>query len=90
SHAGSYDEGSHILTLITGDRVVLGHDRHQGPGQVHLRLEQQNAVKTEHGIAHLKNWRTLARHLCEGRQQPLGPSVRRYRIPQRRVTAVAR
>ncbi|WP_407109644.1 transposase family protein [Streptomyces sp. DSM 116494] len=45
-------------------RVLAPGRRAQGPGQVHLRLEQQNAVKTEHGIAHLKNWRTLARHLC--------------------------
>ncbi|MGW4101625.1 S8 family peptidase [Streptomyces sp. NPDC004976] len=44
SHAGSYDEGSHILTLITGDRVVLGHDRQplsveRAEGREHIPMQ---------------------------------------------------
>ncbi|MFF1278253.1 S8 family serine peptidase [Streptomyces marokkonensis] len=44
SHAGSYDQGSHILTLITGDRVVLGHDRQplsveRAEGREHIPMQ---------------------------------------------------
>jgi hypothetical protein len=49
------------------------------PGIAELRAAQRKAharrrVRVEHGIAHLKNWRSLARHL--GRREVLDDSIR--------------
>ncbi|MFC9245008.1 transposase [Streptomyces sp. NPDC057136] len=45
--------------------------------EIHERQRKAHSsgrIRVEHGIAHLKNWRALARHL--GRREHMGDTVR--------------
>lgn len=79
------DAGYQGLGAQTYGQVVTPTQKHHKkrleamPGIAELRAAQRKAharrrVPVEHGIAHLKNWRSLARHL--GRREILDDTVR--------------
>ncbi|WP_227870052.1 transposase [Streptomyces otsuchiensis] len=76
------DAGYQGLGVQTGGRVVTPPHRKfkkNVPGwyvEIHERQRKAHSsrrIRVEHGIAHLKNWRTLARHL--GRHEHISDTV---------------
>jgi hypothetical protein len=79
------DAGYQGLGTQTRGQVITPTLRHHKkalermPGIAELRQTQRREharrrVRVEHGIAHLKNWRSLARHL--GRRDNIDPTIR--------------
>ncbi len=79
------DAGYQGLGAQTRGQVITPTLRHHKkalermPGIAELRAAQRREharrrVRVEHGIAHLKNWRSLARHL--GRRETLHDTIR--------------
>lgn len=79
------DAGYQGLGAQTWEQVVTPTQKHHKkalermPGIAELRAAKRKEhaarrVRVEHGIAHLKNWRSLSRHL--GRRENLDPNLR--------------
>ncbi|CAM5643127.1 hypothetical protein SVIOM74S_10235 [Streptomyces violarus] len=49
------------------------------------KAHSSRRIRVEHGIAHLKNWRALARHL--GRREHMSDTVQAVALPSHQQTA---
>ncbi|MFD4158773.1 transposase family protein [Streptomyces hydrogenans] len=77
------DAGYQGLGARTGGRVVTpphrtfkknAPDRYEEMYERRRKAHSSRRIRVEHGIAHLKNWRALARHL--GRREHISDTVR--------------